>query len=136
MKMLMFDTSGFEYKTHSKTLDDVEDIEECETITDPVVIFLHVEAEDEDRKNKVLKKSYNNLKWYLNKIDKDRIVLHSFAHLATSKSSPEFASLLISELKDKLVNRGYNVSVTPFGYFSQFSINVNGESLAKVFKDF
>lgn len=135
MKMIMFDTQYFWFETFSKNLENVDDIEKEEGIEDTAVIFLHVEMEDENRKNKVVKAAVKNFKWYLNKVDKNRIVLHSFAHLSSSISSPEFAAGIISEIKEKLQNKGIEVHTTPFGYFSEFSIHVRGESLAKVFKE-
>ncbi|WP_135612646.1 threonyl-tRNA synthetase editing domain-containing protein [Methanococcoides sp. AM1] len=135
MKMLMFDTEYFWFETFSKPLDHVDDSEREEKIEDTAVVFIHVEAEDELRKSKVVKKAVANLKWYLNKVNKERIVLHSFAHLSSSKSSPEFAVEIILAIKEKLDIKGFDVHTTAFGYFSEFSIHVRGESLAKVFKE-
>ena len=135
MKMLMFDTQYFWYDTFSKTLENVEDIEKEEKIEDTAVVFIHAEMEDEEKKSKVIKSAVKNFKWYLNKVNKERIVLHSFAHLSSSISSPEFAAEIIYEIKEKLENKGIEVHTTPFGYFSEFSIHVRGESLAKVFKE-
>lgn len=135
MKMLMFDTEYFWYDTFSKTLASVEDTEKKEEIENTAVVFIHVELEDEGRKDKVVKNAVKNFKWYLNKVNKEKIVLHSFAHLSSSVSSPEFAAEIISEIKEKLENKGIEVHTTPFGYFSEFSIHVRGESLAKVFKE-
>ncbi|UGV41022.1 threonyl-tRNA synthetase editing domain-containing protein [Methanococcoides orientis] len=135
MKMLMFDTEYFWFETFSKTLDHVDDAEREEKIEDTAVVFIHVEAEDELRKNKVVKSAVANLKWYLNKVNKKRIVLHSFAHLSSSKSSPEFAVEVILAIKEKLDSKGFDVHTTVFGYFSEFSIHVRGESMAKVFKE-
>lgn len=135
MKMLMFDTEYFWFDTFSKTLESVEDIEKEEKIEYTAVVFIHVELEDEERKNKVVKSAVKTLKWYLNKVNKEKIVLHSFAHLSSSTSSPELAAEIVSEIKEKLENKGIEAYTTPFGYFSEFSIHVRGESLAKVFKD-
>lgn len=135
MKMLLFDTEYFWYDTFSKTLASVEDAEKKEKIENTAVVFIHVELEDEERKDKVVKNAVKNFKWYLNKVNKEKIVLHSFAHLSSSVSSPEFAAEIISEIKGKLENKGIEVHTTPFGYFSEFSIHVRGESLAKVFKE-
>ncbi|WMW22527.1 threonyl-tRNA synthetase editing domain-containing protein [Methanolobus mangrovi] len=135
MKMLMFDTEYFWFETFSKNLDHVDDLETEERIEDTAVAFIHAEVEDEPRKDKVVKKAVSNLKWYLNKVNKNRIVLHSFAHLSSSKSSPEFAMEVLSEIKTKLENKEVEVHTTAFGYFSEFSIHVRGESLAKVFKE-
>ncbi|MDW7733131.1 MAG: threonyl-tRNA synthetase editing domain-containing protein [Methanolobus sp.] len=135
MKMLMFDTEHFWFDTFSKGLDHVDDVQREEEIDNAAVVFIHAEEDDETRKDKVIKSAMANLKWYLNKVNKERIVLHSFAHLSSSKSSPDFAEDIISALKDKLEKRGIDVHTTPFGYFSEFSIHVRGESLAKVFKE-
>jgi D-Tyr-tRNAtyr deacylase len=135
MKMLLFDTEKFWYDTYSKTLENVEDVEKEEEISDTAVVFVHAEMEDENRKNKVLKKALKNIKWYLNKVDKEKIVLHSFAHLSSSVSSPEFAEEIIFDIEEKLKDKEIEVHTTPFGYFSEFSIHVRGESIAKTFKE-
>lgn len=135
MKLLLFDTEYFWYKTFSKTLETVEDIKKEEKIENTAVFFIHVESKDEERKNKVINRAVRNLRWYLNKIDKDMVVLHSFAHLSSNKSSPEFAMEVFEVIKEKLEKRGIIVHITPFGYFYEFSIHVRGESLAKVFQE-
>ncbi|WP_269634932.1 threonyl-tRNA synthetase editing domain-containing protein [Methanohalobium evestigatum] len=68
-------------------------------------------------------------------MDKEKIVLHSFAHLSSSVSSPEFAEEIIFDIEEKLKDKEIEVHTTPFGYFSEFSIHVNGESIAKTFKE-
>jgi len=135
MKLLLFDVEYFWFDTHCKTIENVEDVEIEEKIEDIAVVFIHAEAEDEERKGKVIKKAVGNIKWYLNKVNKDKIVLHSFAHLSSSKSSPEFAMEVIVAIEEKLKDKGINVYSVPFGYLYQFSIHVKGESLAKVFKE-
>lgn len=135
MKILMFDTEYFWYKTFKKTLENVDDIKKEEKIENTAVFFIHVESKDEERKNKVINRTVRNLRWYLNKIDKNIVVLHSFAHLSSNKSSPEFAMEVFKVVKEKLEKRGIKVHITPFGYFYEFSIHVRGESLAKVFQE-
>jgi len=39
-------------------------------------------------------------------------------------------------VKERLQRTGYEVIVTPFGYFNEFKMHVAGDSLAKVFKEF
>ncbi|MDW7732912.1 MAG: threonyl-tRNA synthetase editing domain-containing protein [Methanolobus sp.] len=135
MKLLLFDVEYFWFDTHCKTIETVGDVEIEEKMENTAVVFIHAEAEDEERKNKVIKSAVGNIKWYLNKVNKDKIVLHSFAHLSSSKSSPEFAMEAIVAIEEKLKNKGINVYSVPFGYLYQFAIHVKGESLAKVFKE-
>ncbi len=67
MKLLMFDTDDFWYKTFSKTVDSAETCEVEKSITDSLVIFINVEKEDEDQKDRVVKKTVNNISWLAKK---------------------------------------------------------------------
>lgn len=135
MKLLMFNTKEFWYKTFERTIEAAEDFEEEEKIENTLVIFINAEKEDEEKSGKVVKKAVGNIAWLARKTDRRRVVLHAFAHLSSSKSSVEFAEKTIKNIKDKLEAKGYDVSTTPFGYFLEFKIHVMGESLAKVWKD-
>ncbi len=136
MRLLMFMARRFWWKSYSKTLDDVEDLEEEESVEDAVVVFMHVEARDAADREDVFRKTLKNVKWLANKRDLRRVVLHSFTHLGGENAEPEFAGSLITELADRLQMTGYEVWVTPFGYFNEWDLQVYGESLGKVWKDF
>jgi len=132
----MFSVNEWWYKTASKTLPDVPDAEREESVRNAVVIFFHAEAEDEGKRESVLQKFVKNVKWIAGKFATKNVVLHSFNHLSSSKSSPEFAEALLAEVIERLRRTGYEVMVTPFGYFNEFRMHVAGDSLAKVFKEF
>ena len=134
MKLLMFHVDEFWYKMFSKTLENVDKQEGEDNIGNSIVIFVHVEKEDEDRENKLRKKVTDNIIWLSKKVNTETVVLHSFAHLSESKSSPVFAQKIISSINNSLVEKGFATRVTPYGYFLEFKIHVLGESLAKVFK--
>ena len=136
MKLLMFYVHEWSYKTASKSLPDVPDTEKGETMKNAVVIFFHAEAGDEGKREGVLQKFVKNTKWIAGKFDTKNVVLHSFNHLSSSKSSPEFAKALLDEVVERLERTGYQVMLTPFGYFNEFRMHVAGDSLAKVFKEF
>jgi len=130
----MFDSPEFWYRTHSKTLESVEAVDEEHKVDNAVVVFLQSEKEDEGRKDSVMKDAVGNIIWLARKVGRTRIMLHSFAHLSDSKSSIEFAQEMTNALKSKLTEKGFEVSTTPFGYFLEFKIHVGGQSLAKVWK--
>ena len=136
MKLLMFYAKEWWYKTASKTLEEVPDDEKEEAMSNAVVIFFHCEAEDEENYDGVLKKFVKNTKWLAGKFDVRNVVLHSFNHLSTSKSSAVFAGRLLEDVRLRLEGSGYKVMPTPFGYFNEFRLHVAGDSLAKVFKEF
>ena len=91
---------------------------------------------DEAESDGVIQKFVKNVKWLAGKFETKNIVLHSFNHLSSSKSYPEFAQGLLNEAIERLERTGYKVMTTPFGYFNEFKIHVAGDSLAKVFKEF
>jgi hypothetical protein len=131
----MFYAPEFWFKTTYKVLDTVEDTECEKRIQDTVVAFVHAEAEDEADASKILTKMVKNIKWLAGKFASKNVVLHSFSHLATSKSSPEFAHQILVDAKRRLTNIGFVVEMTPFGYLHEFSLHVSGESLGRVFKE-
>jgi hypothetical protein len=133
--MFVYCDCHYWYRPFSKTLEQAEDASGEEEVPEATVIFVHAEAEDEQRRNKVLTKTLKNIKWLANKRGPKNIVLHSFTHLADSKASPEFAHGFLEETAGRLRRTGYNVWLTPFGYVCEWELSVYGESLAKVFKE-
>jgi len=99
---------------------------------------MHVEANDQsdEARKRCFRKTLKHLKWLANKRDFKNIVLHSFTHLGGENAEPDFAREFIDELSERLASTGYATCTTPFGYFSEWDINVYGESLAKVYKAF
>ena len=136
MKLLLFYAHSFSYETASKSLSTVPDVKKKESAADAAVIFFHVEAEDVAKRGKVVQKFVKNVKWLCGKFSTRNVVLHSFNHLSGSKADPGFSRELLDEVAERLARTGFQVMVTPFGYFNEFTIHVAGDSLAKVFKEF
>lgn len=137
MKLLCFQAKQFRWKTHSKTLPDVPDQDAEETIREAVVVFIHAERSDSasTKMTGVLRQTLKHIKWLANKRALRNIVIHSFTHLGGETASPAFAESLINSLAQRLRETGYNVWITPFGYFCEWDLSVFGESLAKVWKE-
>jgi hypothetical protein len=136
MKLLLFYAHSFSYETAEKGLKDVPDLRIKEGQKDTVVVFFHVEAEDVEKRGKVIQKFVKNTKWICGKFETKNVVLHSFNHLSGSKAEPQFSNGILEEAIERLARTGYNVMATPFGYFNEFNLHVAGDSLAKVFKEF
>jgi hypothetical protein len=135
MKLLLFYAPSFWFKTSQKVLEQVPDQTVETDCQDAVVVFYHVEAEDLDRRGKVLTKFIKNIKWIAGKFDSNNVVLHSFNHLSSSKAPADFAEGLVQDVRQRLEGSGYLVTLTPFGYLNEWKLHVAGESLAKVFKE-
>jgi len=136
MKLVMFYAHSFWFRTASKSLPHVPDVEREEEREDAAVIFFHVEKKDEENIPAVIQKFVKNTKWICGKFGTKNVVLHSFNHLSSSKAAPDTARRILDEVLTRLERTGYSVTSTPFGYFNEFRIHVAGESLAKVFKEF
>ena len=136
MKLLLFYAHRWWFKTASKSLPNVPDVEMEDSLDNTVVVFFHAEENDEAKEKSVLDKFVKNIKWHAGKFGTKHAVIHPFNHLSSSKASPEFAAHVIKHAAEKLENAGYTVLCTPFGYFNEFSMHVAGESLAKVYKAF
>ncbi len=135
MKLLLFYAHHWWFKTASKSLPHVDDVDRESSLDNTVVVFFHAEREDEEKGKSLLDKLVKNIKWLAGKFETKNVVIHSFNHLSSSKASPEFSEEMIYSATAKLENAGYAVMCTPFGYFNEFKIHVGGESLAKVFKE-
>ena len=134
MKLLMFNTHEFWFKTFKNTLDVNNEEDTERTVENSLVIFIHIEEGDTDRKERVIKKATDNIAWLAKKTGRNKVVLHSFAHLADSKSECTVAYAIFLALQQGLINRGLDTTMTPFGYLNEFRIQVLGDSLAKVWK--
>lgn len=136
MKLLMIYSDSFRYKTNIKTLDSVEEYFEEKEIANVLVGFIQVEEKDETELSKVETKLVKNLKWAAKKNNTENILLHSFAHLSTSKANENITKELFDNAEKRLVTASYETSQTPFGYFLDLDFKAPGKSLARIFKEF
>lgn len=137
MKVLAFQAERFAWRPHSKTIDEGDEATAGE-VRDAVVAFVHAETGDfaADRADSVSRGMRKHLKWLANKRGLRTIVLHSFTHLGGETAEPDLARRFLRSLAERLVETGYTVHVTPFGWTNAWEISVLGDSLAKVWKSF
>jgi hypothetical protein len=123
----------FSYYPKQKNLENTEEITEGKQFSKAILSFIQVEQTDEENDLKSReKKLVNHLKWVARKNDTTSIILHSFAHLSESKASPEFTKEIFNEAEKRLLNAGYSVAQTPFGYFLDLNIKAPGFSQARI----
>ena len=135
MKLLLLHSHEYWLKPFEKNLDSADPNAASISCRDAVVALIHVEAYDEESAGTVITKAIKNIKWLIRKVGSEIVVLHSFAHLSTSKSDPVSAETIIRRMAERLAATGLTVQITPFGYFNEFKIHVAGPSIAKVFID-
>lgn len=136
MKLLVFLSESFEYEASeaaSPLADDNPDPARAR-VDSAIVAFIQCEPRDEARGEAVIKQAVKYFRWFSRKRGVTQLVLHSFAHLAEERSSPEFARDLLAELGDRLEGHGLVVHHTPFGWSLKWSMSVEGHGYAKTFK--
>ncbi|MDF1815720.1 MAG: threonyl-tRNA synthetase editing domain-containing protein [Verrucomicrobiales bacterium] len=133
MRLLLFYTHDFWLKPFRQNLDGVEETEQETETQEAVLALVHAEPEDTGREGKVVTKAIKNIKWVAGKFDSKRVVLHYFAHLGKESAQHELAREMVESMRERLEKSGYEVHVTPYGYFNEFKLHVAGESLGKVF---
>jgi hypothetical protein len=132
MKLLCYQAKSFSWEGFSQTIPQAE-AQSSGSATNAAVIWIHVEEQDVLDRKRIFRHTLKQIKWVANKKSLKNIVLHSFAHLGGTPAPPEFAQELIQELSERLSNNGYQVQTTPFGWFCSWSLDVYGDSMAKVF---
>jgi len=135
MRLLMLYVDSFSYKPAVKNLATADEHVEPASIKNALVGFIHVEPKDEENLSSVETKLIKNLKWAARKNETNRIVLHSFAHLAEGKADPDATKQLLDNAEVRLKNSGYETHQTPFGYFLDLNIQAPGHSFARLFKE-
>lgn len=136
MKLLMIYTDRFAYTPAVKTLDEEPECTAPGEIRDTVVGLIHAEAGDEENASGIEKKLVKNLKWGARKNETQRIVLHTFSHLAETRASAAFTKALLARAEERLRGAGYEVWQTPFGYFLDLDLQAPGRSTARIFASF
>ncbi|MDD2305326.1 MAG: threonyl-tRNA synthetase editing domain-containing protein [Prolixibacteraceae bacterium] len=133
MKVLCMFVDEFSYFPQQKNLENTEEVLDGKQFSKAILSFIQVEQTDEENDLKSReKKLVNHLKWVARKNETNSIILHSFAHLSESKASPEFTKELLNEAEKRLLNAGYSVVQTPFGYFLDLNIKAPGVSQARI----
>jgi glycerophosphoryl diester phosphodiesterase len=135
MKLLMIYCSHFAYEPKIKTLEEFPDFDKGKVFNDVLVGFIHAEEKDEENLKNVETKLVKNLKWAAKKNNTTKVILHSFAHLAETKASPQATKELFDKAEARMKTASYECEQTPFGYFLDIDVKAPGISQARIFKD-
>ena len=136
MKVLFLYCENFSYEATIKTLDFVAEASGKKSFQNVQTAFIHVEDGDEENEASLFKKVVKQLKWILKKNETNRLIIHSFAHLAETKGDPKFTYEFLNKLEKRMADSGFETHQTPFGHFLNLQMDAPGFSLARVFKSF
>jgi len=131
----MLHSEYFRYEAVEKTRfsEEASAGEKSGDLNEPVLVVL-VCSENLDEKNpiEVAKKSVEAIVDIAKRVKAKNVVLHSFAHLSDSLSSPNVARKIINEMHRNLTSMGYNSMKTPFGWRDSFELRVKSHPISKV----
>jgi len=136
MRLLIFQAKHFSFTaTHKGSPLGAEiPVPASDAVDQALVAYIQMEPRDEERDKAVLDQAVKYFRWFARKREMKRVVLHSFAHLAEERSSPEFALEFFQRLQEKLEQYEFVVSQTPFGWSLEWDLQVEGHAFAKTFK--
>ena len=135
MRVLFWYCENFDWSPAMKTLEDAPEAHPSSN-TSAVVAFVHIEPGDVEGESSAETKLVKNAKWLARKWDIKRIILHSFTHLGEAKAEPDAARALLNRAQERLLQSDYDVSLTPYGYFLDLTIQAPGHPLARIYKEF
>ncbi|MDD4373080.1 MAG: threonyl-tRNA synthetase editing domain-containing protein [Bacteroidales bacterium] len=136
MKVLMMFCYSFSYRPAIKNLDSAPEVESSESFQNVLVAFIQAEDKDELDPKGTEDKLLNVVKWGARKNNCRHVILHSFAHLSESKTSPEFTHELFNRSQQRMHKADWQCDQTPFGYFLDLQLSAPGISQARIFKSF
>lgn len=130
----MFHVEYFKSKiTERGRSEIVEDFTNPETMAnDALIVLSSVEKSDEGAPELVSERAVREVAKLAQNLKVETIVLHPFAHLFGTLSSPETAIKVLKMVEEKLAKDGFHVLRTPFGWFNTLEIKAKGHPLSRV----
>ncbi len=135
MRLLLIHADRFEYETKEKAVKEPEPIQGATKrgqLEDGMVVFCTIEKPDEAQPDIVAENAADSIEEVLGWIKTRRVMVYPYAHLSTNLASGDAALKILKTLEEKLSNRGYEVSRSPFGWYKGFTITAKGHPLSEL----
>jgi threonyl-tRNA synthetase len=136
MRMLMLHVDRFistvTEKGRSRVIEEVTPDSKTTDVDEALLILASVEKNDESSPESVVNKVVSEISDHAGRLKVNRVILHPFAHLFADLSKPETALEILKLSEEGLVQRGYEVIRTPFGWFNSLELKAKGHPLSRV----
>ncbi len=119
-------------KGRSKVIEEVTPDSKTTDVNDALLILVSVEKNDESSHESVVEKAVSEVSGHARKLKVNRIILQPFAHLFADLSKPETALEILKLSEEGLVQHGFEVIRTPFGWFNSLELKAKGHPLSRV----
>ncbi len=119
-------------KGRSKVIEEVTPDSRTADVDEALLVLASVEKNDESSHDSVVNKVVSEVSGHARKLKVNRIILHPFAHLFADLSTPETALEILKLSEEGLIQRGFEVIRTPFGWFNSLELKAKGHPLSRV----
>jgi threonyl-tRNA synthetase len=135
MRLLLLHCEYFEYAVREQAVKNPEGLEDASKtgrFENVLVAFCTIEKEDEANPDEVVAKATESIAEVANSVRTNRLLVYPYAHLSSSLASPSSAISTLRELASHLLERGYEVHRSPFGYYKSFNLRCLGHPLSEL----
>src|SRR6266704_480497 len=135
MRLLLIHADRFEYEARERAVKEPEPLDESHkrgALENGLVVFSTVEKIDEQDPEQIATNAASSVEEVLGWLKTKKVMVYPYAHLSTSLASREPAILMLKALEEKLVQKGYEVTRSPFGWYKSFTITAKGHPLSEL----
>src|SRR5256712_5156373 len=135
LRLLLIHADRLEYETREKAVKEPEPLDDSHrkgALEDGIVVFSTVEKNDEQDPEQITTNAASSIEEVLGWLKTKRVMVYPSAHLSTTLASREPAISVLKVLEEKLAQKGYEVSRSPFGWYKSFTITAKGHPLSEL----
>ncbi len=135
MRLLLVHADRFEYEAREKAVKEPEPLDESHkrgALENGLVVFSTVEKNDEQEPEQIATNAASSIEEVLGWLKTKKVMVYPYAHLSTSLASREPAIAILKALEERLAQKGYEVSRSPFGWYKSFTITAKGHPLSEL----
>ncbi|TMI07655.1 threonine--tRNA ligase [Candidatus Bathyarchaeota archaeon] len=135
MRLLLVHADRFEYEAREKAVKEPEPLDESHkkgALENGLVVFSTVEKSDEQEPEQIASNAASSIEEVLGWLKTKKVMVYPYAHLSTSLASREPAISILKSLEERLAQKGYEVSRSPFGWYKSFTITAKGHPLSEL----
>ncbi len=138
MRVLFLHVDYLEYEVTGKALKSIGEIpaeRKHGRVEEALVCFVSAEKRDEKDPKAAALAAAKNVEDVAGQVHTKRVALYPYAHLSSDLAAPEPAQAVLAALEAELVQRGYEVHASPFGYYKSFRVSVKGHPLSELSRE-
>ena len=136
MRILMLHVDSFTStvteKGRSSTVEECNLNSRTTQVDEAILVLVSVEKQDETNPKIVSERATEEITKIAHQLKVRTIVLHPFAHLFGELSKPEVAIEVLKLTEERLIQGGFKVTRTPFGWFNTLELKAKGHPLSRV----